>query len=251
MKIKFIFLISAFIIASGTSRLFAQGAAFNNTGAPADPSSMLDVTGSNKGVLIPRVALADSLDATTIPLPAQSLLVYNTNTVNGLVPGYYYNRGTTTSPKWTQLLPNPASVDLNMNGHKVVNVATCTNNPDAANKAYVDAQIALVGGSSPSCCMPSMISDESSSTMNLRMACEYCRTLTEGGFTDWHLPTFHELMYVLSSSSATIANDVSPNYIWIGDYDTQYGTYIYQMRFSDGDIIRMYATSNGRTRCVR
>jgi hypothetical protein len=251
MKIKTMLLVCALTVANGALNVFGQGAAFNNTGGSADPSSMLDVTATNKGVLIPRVALVDSLDAATIPLPAQSLLVYNTNTINGLVPGYYYNRGTTTSPKWTQLLPNPVNVDLDMNGHKVVNVATCTNNPDAANKAYVDAQIALVGGSSPNCCNPTMISDESPSAVNLRVACEYCRSLTEGGFTDWRLPTFHELLYVLSSSPNPIPNDQSTSYIWIADYDTQYGTYIYQMRLYDSDMTRTYATYTGKVRCVR
>lgn len=56
---------------------------------PPDPSAMLDVLSSNKGILIPRVALTGLTDVTTIPNPANSLLVYNTGTTN-LSKGYYY-----------------------------------------------------------------------------------------------------------------------------------------------------------------
>lgn len=43
-----------------------------------DTSALLDISDAHKGVLIPRVALTSTTDATTIPLPANSLLVYCT-----------------------------------------------------------------------------------------------------------------------------------------------------------------------------
>lgn len=59
-------------------------------------SSILDVTSTNKGVLIPRVALTGTGDVTTIASPTISLLVYN----SGFAPnGYYYWNGTI----WVQL----------------------------------------------------------------------------------------------------------------------------------------------------
>jgi hypothetical protein len=67
-----------------------------------DTSALLDVSSSNKGLLIPRVALTATNDGTTIPLPATSLLVYNTN--GGLAPaGFWYNAGMPGSPNWIQL----------------------------------------------------------------------------------------------------------------------------------------------------
>ena len=66
-------------------------------------SSMLEINATNKGVLIPRVTLTGSTDATTIATPATSLLVYNTATTSDVVPGYYYNSGTTSSPVWIRL----------------------------------------------------------------------------------------------------------------------------------------------------
>ena len=66
-------------------------------------SSMLEINATNKGVLIPRVTLTGSTDATTIATPATSLLIYNTATTSDVVPGYYYNSGTSGSPVWIRL----------------------------------------------------------------------------------------------------------------------------------------------------
>lgn len=72
-----------------------------------DASTILDIKSTNKGLLIPRVALTSTTDATTIASPEVSLLVYNTATLgtypNNVVPGYYYNSGTKASPKWTRV----------------------------------------------------------------------------------------------------------------------------------------------------
>ena len=86
----------------------AQSVGINSTGDAPNNSAMLDVSASNKGVLIPNVALTGPSDATTITSPALSLLVYNIATVSGLTPGYYYNSGTTYSPVWTRLLTEMA-----------------------------------------------------------------------------------------------------------------------------------------------
>lgn len=72
-----------------------------NTTTP-NPSSVLEVVGYDKGVLIPRIALTGSLDTTTIPSPVHSLLIYNTSSVNGISPGYYY--WSTTAGRWIKVL---------------------------------------------------------------------------------------------------------------------------------------------------
>ena len=55
-------------------------------------SAKLDVTSTNKGFLPPRVTLTGTSDVTTIPGPAEGLLVYNLGSV-GLQAGYYYWNG--------------------------------------------------------------------------------------------------------------------------------------------------------------
>lgn len=82
----------------------AQSLAVNTTGATANASSILDVSSSNKGVLIPRVALTGTTDVTTIASPASSLLIYNTATVSNVTPGYYYWNGSA----WTKFVSGTA-----------------------------------------------------------------------------------------------------------------------------------------------
>lgn len=92
---------------------FCQSVGINGiSGFIPDPSALLDINTngmSAKGILIPRIALISSNDASTIATPANSLLVYNLGT-GGLAPaGYYYNQGTTGSPNWVPFLTNNIS----------------------------------------------------------------------------------------------------------------------------------------------
>ncbi|MEI6142245.1 MAG: hypothetical protein WCP85_23430 [Mariniphaga sp.] len=107
MKRTTLFLVAVAVILGINLSTRAQ-VAINSTGDAPNSSAMLDVSSSNKGLLIPYVALTDPSDATTIPSPAISLLVYNYTTRSGLTPGYYYNSGTTYAPVWTRLLTEMA-----------------------------------------------------------------------------------------------------------------------------------------------
>jgi hypothetical protein len=73
---------------------FAQNVAINADATLPNSSAMLDVKSTNKGLLIPRVALTGTGDITTIPSPATSLMVYNSlaagTGATAVVPGYYY-----------------------------------------------------------------------------------------------------------------------------------------------------------------
>ncbi|PQB03731.1 hypothetical protein BST85_01545 [Aureitalea marina] len=65
-----------------------------NTTSPAD-GAMLDITASDKGVLIPRVALTSTLlSAPVTPEPVTGVLVFNTSTAgtvpNDVEPGFYW-----------------------------------------------------------------------------------------------------------------------------------------------------------------
>lgn len=83
----------------------AQNVGINNNGSAPHTSAMLDVNNANKGLLIPRVALTGTDDATTILTPAISLLVYNTVSTagaNAVTRGYYYWDGSV----WLQIAVN-------------------------------------------------------------------------------------------------------------------------------------------------
>jgi hypothetical protein len=76
--------------------VFSQ-VAINSTGATADSSAILDISATNKGLLVPRVSLV-SISNSNIPVsnPATGLLVYNIEG-NSLNPGFYLWNGTAWS----------------------------------------------------------------------------------------------------------------------------------------------------------
>ncbi|WAC01744.1 hypothetical protein N7U66_17880 [Lacinutrix neustonica] len=65
-----------------------------NTSSP-DPSSILDIASSDKGVLLPRMTTSE---IALIPNPANGLLIFNTDTNN-----FIYNIGSTTTPVWSSI----------------------------------------------------------------------------------------------------------------------------------------------------
>lgn len=79
---KILFIISLFVVP-----YFICAQVGINTENP-DKSSLLDVVGTNKGVLFPRVGLNSEYDMTTISDPAIGLLVYNTGENGFPYPGY-------------------------------------------------------------------------------------------------------------------------------------------------------------------
>ncbi|WP_264529510.1 hypothetical protein [Flavobacterium sp. N502540] len=74
--------------------LLLYGVSYSQVGignSKPDNSAMLDIVSTNKGVIIPRIALTGSKDLTTIANGnVESLLVYNIATVSDITPGYYY-----------------------------------------------------------------------------------------------------------------------------------------------------------------
>ncbi len=89
-KLRTLFLALAMI---ATYSISAQ-VSINTDGSSAAESAMLEVKSSDKGMLIPRVALTGTTDVTTISSPAESLMVYNTATAGDVTPGFYYWNGT-------------------------------------------------------------------------------------------------------------------------------------------------------------
>jgi trimeric autotransporter adhesin len=67
--------------------------AINTDGSLPDNSAMLDVKSNAKGILLPRMTLAQR---NAITSPAVGLMIYQTDNT----PGYYYNSGTSAIPAW-------------------------------------------------------------------------------------------------------------------------------------------------------
>jgi hypothetical protein len=81
------------ILLSFVASAFSQ-VAINTDGIAPDNSAMLDIKSSNKGLLITRIALNSATDNSTIPDPANSLLIFNTAIAgsggDAVSPGFYY-----------------------------------------------------------------------------------------------------------------------------------------------------------------
>ncbi len=87
---KFLRFVIIFLLAGTTA--FSQ-VSFNTDGTAPDNSAMLDVKSTDKGILLPRMTLAQR---NAIASPATGLMIYQTNNT----PGFYYNSGIPVSPVW-------------------------------------------------------------------------------------------------------------------------------------------------------
>jgi hypothetical protein len=97
---KRITFVIAILIIAFQLELPAQSIGINNTGALANQSALLDIDVSGfankKGLLPPRMTLAQRTAMNPLPATAQGLLVYQTDGMQG----FYYNTSLTTTPNW-------------------------------------------------------------------------------------------------------------------------------------------------------
>jgi hypothetical protein len=96
MKSNLPHLLLSFLLFLITSTVGAQNIGINNP-AP-DASAVLDISSTDKGLLVPRVALSATNLTTPVTAPATGLMVFNTATAgvlpNNVTPGYYFWSGT-------------------------------------------------------------------------------------------------------------------------------------------------------------
>ncbi len=96
-----------FLISLSLGITVSAQVAVNTDGSAPDNSAMLDVKSTNKGLLAPRMTLAQR---NAIASPATGLMIYQTDNT----PGFYYNSGTPASPAWI-ISCNDAGWGLNGN----------------------------------------------------------------------------------------------------------------------------------------
>ncbi|MBT8270367.1 MAG: hypothetical protein HKO61_03965 [Flavobacteriaceae bacterium] len=103
-----------------------------------DASSILDLSATDKGILIPQVSLSDVTDTMLdgINIAATGLLIYNTNgaVIGGNGEGYYYFSGT----QWDRLVTYSEAVDADWHEEST------TNNPNAiSDDIYTEGNVAI------------------------------------------------------------------------------------------------------------
>ena len=89
---------SIFIVNLGFCIQFSNAQVGIGTTSP-NASSILDVVSTNKGLLMPRVALSSTTSPSPLLSHVAGMQVYNTATVSDVVSAQYYNNGT----KWIRL----------------------------------------------------------------------------------------------------------------------------------------------------
>ncbi len=127
MKIRLLFLLLAFHL---PGLIQAQNVGINNP--TPDPSSLLDLTSTTRGILIPRVSIPLVSAAAPVTAPATGLLVFNTNpfTAFGNGVGFYYWNGT----RWIKVLDGGPNNAWETNGNAATNpivnfIGTTDNQP--------------------------------------------------------------------------------------------------------------------------
>lgn len=97
--------------------LFASTYAYSqNVGigtSTPNASAKMDISATDRGVLIPRVALTMTTTAAPVTLPANSLLVYNTQTAGDVTPGFYY--WSSTANAWIRMAEGKAGWEITGN----------------------------------------------------------------------------------------------------------------------------------------
>src|SRR5262245_44192834 len=80
MKTTVLFLILSFVLlVCANSNICAQGIGINSSGNPPDPSALLDLSSTTKGLLLVRM---NTLQRNAITSPVAGLLIYNTDCNN-------------------------------------------------------------------------------------------------------------------------------------------------------------------------
>jgi hypothetical protein len=84
-------------------------------------NAVLEMESTNKGMLLPRVALTGTANVAPLTTHIAGMVVYNTATVDNVSPGYYYNDGT----QWVRLA---ATSNVSLPNQSLTNATTPAGN---------------------------------------------------------------------------------------------------------------------------
>jgi len=232
---------------------FTQNVGISANGSQPNTSAGLDVDFTDKGLLIPRLALTGTSNVAPLAAHVAGMLVYNTATAGDVTPGFYYNNGTlwnriNVNADWnassgvTQILNKPtidgsetkvsAGTNITITGEGtvaspyVINATAASATTHSIGEVYGGGRIffvtpdgthGLIAANQDQC-----NSSWYQATNNLSYPPYYD---AEGQkYTDWRLPTLSEII-LLYNQRALFSGFVSGGYYWSSsefDYQTAY-----------------------------
>ncbi len=96
--ISFLFVLGIVTFSNAQSKI-KDGTVTGSNNLP-NSNAILELESTNKGLVLPRITLSSTTSAHPLSSHVAGALVYNTATINDVVPGTYYNDGT----KWHYLI---------------------------------------------------------------------------------------------------------------------------------------------------
>lgn len=265
MKNFYILLVSTFISTS----LFAQVGI--NTTTPGS-SAILDISSSDKGVLMPRVALTSTIVEAPVTSPEMGLLIFNTATDGSgdtaVAPGYYY--WDSDESEWLRFTSGEQGnhyVGELYGGGVIFYVYENGNHGLIASLDDLDGGSGVRWG--PNGTIASAVSWWDGATNTAAVvaagalptdAVSLCDDYSYDGFSDWHLPSIGELKALEDAAYVLFKvldpdgdpNTNGPDYL--GDYwsSTSDGSIeAYSFQFTKTHTVVELRTQNYRVRAVR
>jgi hypothetical protein len=218
--IRPVILMLALIAFSGFKVSAQGGVAVNTTGNTADPSAMLDVSASDKGVLIPRVALLSSTNPIVGIKPA-GLLVWNTSTTGTYSnPGFYFWDGT----NWQELsgydnLGNHlATQNLDMSNNLIINLNDPQSSMDAVNVQTLQSG-ALIFGTASGTNSYSLLISPAITTYKTGMVINFIASNANTGNVTLDVNGLGQQGVLKNGNLALVPNDIKANQIVSVIYD--------------------------------
>lgn len=111
-------------------------------------NAILEIASSNKGLLIPRVALTGTTNSAPLAAHVDGMLVYNTATTGDVTPGFYFN----TSGVWTSLGSGGTGSNIFLNNgtitageNRTVGLGTGSTLNIGSNSLHIDGDNKSVG----------------------------------------------------------------------------------------------------------
>jgi hypothetical protein len=256
-KISLFLVLLGFMLTATSIRVLAQ-VGINTDNSTPDPSSILDLKSTSKGVLVPRMTLVER-DA--IVSPADGLMIYQTDQT----PGFYYYNGSSWAAMGASATVTPHYIGELFGGGIVFWVDNSGQHGliaslvDLSTSAQWSPEYSVTGATSTW-----NGTANTATIVGISPAAQLCDSYTNSGlygtgiFSDWYLPSIDQLglvyhsRYILNKNieGVAAANILAYQSYWSSTENTSNfaWTYSFDYGFADGAFDK-YAT--GWVRAIR